>query len=152
MSQQAVRISGETQHNRACDACRQHKVRCLPDNSSTSQICQRCAKTDRHCVFTAAQKRKQRKRTDTRVAELEREVQAMRALFEGQKNETAEKGSAHITARAAPQDSPSNTKSSLPTARTSLSWIGFPNDPPEAAFSTLLPPTGDHSTANPVIP
>jgi hypothetical protein len=33
-------------------------------------------------VYTAPQKRKQRKRTDARVAELEREVQAMRTLFE----------------------------------------------------------------------
>jgi hypothetical protein len=39
-------------------------------------------RTDRQCIFTAPQKRKQRKRTDTRVAELEREVQAMRALFD----------------------------------------------------------------------
>jgi len=37
-----------------------------------SKTCQRCEKMDRLCVFTAPQKRKQRKRTDTRVAELER--------------------------------------------------------------------------------
>jgi hypothetical protein len=85
MSQQAPKAANETQYNRACDACRQHKVRCLPDTLSTLKICQRCARTDRRCVFTAPQKRKQRKRTDTRVAELEREVQAMRSLFEGKK-------------------------------------------------------------------
>jgi hypothetical protein len=34
-------------------------------------------------LFAAAQKRKQRKRTDLRVAELEKEVLAMRALFDG---------------------------------------------------------------------
>ncbi len=72
----------EQQFNRACDACRLHKVRCLPNNSATSRMCQRCARTDRQCVYTAPQKRKQRKRTDARVAELEREVQAMRTLFE----------------------------------------------------------------------
>src|SRR3954464_13230078 len=90
MSEQTPKTTGEihTQPNRACDACRQHKVRCLPDDStsSSSKTCQRCFRTDRRCVFTVPQKRKQRKRTDTRVAELEREVQAMRALFEGQKS------------------------------------------------------------------
>jgi len=58
----------------------------LPDTSNDSRICQRCARIDRHCTYTAPQKRKQRKRTDTRVAELEKEVQAMRALFEGKKD------------------------------------------------------------------
>ena len=61
-------------------------MRCFPDISTSSNICQRCARTDRRCVYTAPQKRKQRKRTDTRVAELEREVQAMRSLFEGRKD------------------------------------------------------------------
>lgn len=73
----------EGQYNRACDACRRHKVRCIQENSSTPKICQRCARTDRQCVYTAPQKRRQRIRTDTRVAELEKEVQAMRALFKG---------------------------------------------------------------------
>ena len=81
-------VSGQP-FNRACDACRSHKVRCLPNGSEPSKICQRCARTDRKCVYTAPQKRKQRKRTDTRVAELEREVQAMRSLFE-RKNEGIE--------------------------------------------------------------
>lgn len=75
------------QYNRACDPCRMHKVRCIPDADSgaNAKVCQRCARTDRKCVFTTPQKRKQRKRTDTRVAELEREVQAMRALFQNGK-------------------------------------------------------------------
>ncbi|CAG8962092.1 hypothetical protein HYFRA_00005135 [Hymenoscyphus fraxineus] len=75
--------------NRACDACRLHKVRCLPNTSTTtfpnSKACERCLKTDRHCVFTAPVKRRQRKRTDTRVAELEREVEAMKNLFDKRK-------------------------------------------------------------------
>ena len=44
-------------------------------------VCQRCARLGRPCVFTPLQKRKQRKRTDTRVAELEREMRAMRAAL-----------------------------------------------------------------------
>ncbi|KAG9231866.1 hypothetical protein BJ875DRAFT_381988 [Amylocarpus encephaloides] len=81
----------ELPFNRACDACRVQKVRCLPNDSSAtsshSKSCQRCLKTDRQCIFTAPQKRKQRKRTDTRVAELEKEVEAMRALFDRKQNE-----------------------------------------------------------------
>jgi hypothetical protein len=41
----------------------------------------RCGKSGRTCVFVAPQKRRQRKRTDTRVAELEKEVRAMRLLL-----------------------------------------------------------------------
>lgn len=70
----------DQQLNRACEACRLSKVRCLMDSPSASQ-CQRCSKANRTCIFTAPQKRRQRKRTDVRVAELEREVRAMRALL-----------------------------------------------------------------------
>ncbi|KAK0100040.1 hypothetical protein ONS95_013146 [Cadophora gregata] len=82
MNQSGPKSSFEQQaSNRACEACRAHKVRCLPNTLGSSKICQRCAKTDRQCIFAAPMRRKQRKRTDTRVAELEREVSAMRALF-----------------------------------------------------------------------
>lgn len=70
----------EPPSHRACAHCRSQKVRCLPDESNPN-TCQRCSRTGRQCVFTPLQKRKQRKRTDTRVAELEREMRAMRALL-----------------------------------------------------------------------
>jgi hypothetical protein len=70
----------EVPSHRACAHCRSQKVRCLPDESNPD-VCQRCARSGRPCVFTPIQKRKQRKRTDTRVAELEREMRAMRALL-----------------------------------------------------------------------
>ncbi|KAF2196434.1 hypothetical protein GQ43DRAFT_257265 [Delitschia confertaspora ATCC 74209] len=69
----------EQQLNRACEACRTSKVRCLP-NSGSSQ-CQRCAKAGKTCLFAPPAKRRQRKRTDVRVAELEREVRLMRSLL-----------------------------------------------------------------------
>ena len=75
--------SAESQVNRACEACRLLKVRCLPDSTSTSVICQRCKKSGRICIYAAPQKRRQRIRTDTRVAELEREIRAMRSLLTG---------------------------------------------------------------------
>ena len=67
--------------NRACEFCRSLKVRCIVDAESSSQQCQRCFKAKRSCVFAPPQKRRQRKRTDARVAELEREVRAMRSLL-----------------------------------------------------------------------
>lgn len=70
----------EVPSHRACAHCRSQKVRCLPDEGNPD-VCQRCARSGRPCVFTPIQKRKQRKRTDTRVAELEREMRAMRALL-----------------------------------------------------------------------
>ncbi|PVH85560.1 hypothetical protein DL98DRAFT_451738 [Cadophora sp. DSE1049] len=98
--------------NRACEACRAHKVRCLPNTLGSSKICQRCAKTDRQCVFAAPMRRKQRKRTDTRVAELEREVSAMRALFRQGNNE--------IPASYAQQSTQSETSNDTP--QTGLSY------------------------------
>src|SRR5271154_3236090 len=80
----------EGQVNRACEACRLLKVRCLPDNTSTSAICQRCKKSGRICIYAAPQKRRQRIRTDTRVAELEREIRAMRSLLTGGDEPVAE--------------------------------------------------------------
>jgi hypothetical protein len=77
----------EQQLNRACEACRISKVRCLANTVSGSSQCQRCAKAGRQCVFAPPARRRQRKRTDVRVAELEREVQQLHSLL--QPNATA---------------------------------------------------------------
>ncbi|KAF1836279.1 hypothetical protein BDW02DRAFT_587509 [Decorospora gaudefroyi] len=67
--------------NRACEACRLSKVRCLMNPNKSSSRCQRCAKANRNCVFAPPAKRRQRKRTDVRVTELEKEIQQMRNLL-----------------------------------------------------------------------
>ncbi|CAE7033266.1 hypothetical protein PTNB73_04886 [Pyrenophora teres f. teres] len=67
--------------NRACEACRISKVRCLMNPDASSSQCQRCAKANRNCVFAPPAKRRQRKRTDVRVTELEKEIQQMRNLL-----------------------------------------------------------------------
>ncbi|KAI4140795.1 MAG: hypothetical protein L6R39_005657 [Caloplaca ligustica] len=64
---------------RACESCRARKVRCLPEDPTT---CQRCARSGRDCIYTAPEKRRRRKRTDTRVAELEHMVQMLAAKLE----------------------------------------------------------------------
>jgi hypothetical protein len=67
--------------NRACEACRMSKVRCLASLDPNSAPCQRCAKAGKVCIFAPPIKRRQRKRTDVRVAELEKEVMKMRDLM-----------------------------------------------------------------------
>ncbi|PVI04762.1 hypothetical protein DM02DRAFT_611367 [Periconia macrospinosa] len=67
--------------NRACEACRVSKVRCLSNPDSASNQCQRCARAGRKCIFAAPAKRRQRKRTDVRVAELEKEVKQLTSLL-----------------------------------------------------------------------
>ena len=63
---------------RACEACRQLKVKCeIDDNSPT---CKRCAKAGRQCVITAPN-RKRQKKTDSRVAELEKKIDALTATL-----------------------------------------------------------------------
>ena len=73
--------------NRACESCRSLKVRCLPTDAISTR-CQRCTKANRECVFAAPKKRRPRKRTDTRVAELEKEVRLMRSLLKGRQKES----------------------------------------------------------------
>ncbi|KAH7385892.1 hypothetical protein BKA66DRAFT_415322 [Pyrenochaeta sp. MPI-SDFR-AT-0127] len=76
-----LKKSQEQALNRACEACRLSKVRCLVNPEAGSTQCQRCAKAGRACVFAPPAKRRQRKRTDVRVTELEKEIQQMRSLL-----------------------------------------------------------------------
>ncbi|PYH43295.1 C6 zinc finger domain protein [Aspergillus saccharolyticus JOP 1030-1] len=76
----AHQTAGTPQLNRSCESCRALKVRCLPDASTPNQ-CQRCSKANRPCVFVAPQRRRPRKRTDSRVAQLEKEMRQMRSLL-----------------------------------------------------------------------
>jgi hypothetical protein len=75
---ESSRKSSEQALNRACEACRVSKVRCLVNPEVGSTQCQRCAKAGRACVFAAPAKRRQRKRTDVRVTELEKELKQIR--------------------------------------------------------------------------
>ena len=59
---------------RACEACRNLKVKCEPDPAGG--MCKRCAKSNRNCIITAPS-RKRQKKADNRVAELERKIDAL---------------------------------------------------------------------------
>ena len=65
----------ESKRPRACEACRGLKVRCEPDPGIGP--CKRCAKANRNCVITPPS-RKRQKKTDNRVAELERKIDQLR--------------------------------------------------------------------------
>ncbi|OKL59636.1 hypothetical protein UA08_05241 [Talaromyces atroroseus] len=61
---------------RACDTCRSLKVRCEPHPNPSVESCYKCANLGRTCVITPPN-RKRRKRTDTRVAELEAKIDGL---------------------------------------------------------------------------
>ncbi|KAL4912705.1 hypothetical protein BDW62DRAFT_194009 [Aspergillus aurantiobrunneus] len=64
---------------RACESCRQLKVRCEPD-PNPDEPCKRCAKAGRSCIVTAPN-RKRQKKTDSRVTELERKIDVLTATL-----------------------------------------------------------------------
>ncbi|KAL9604243.1 MAG: hypothetical protein Q9219_000641 [cf. Caloplaca sp. 3 TL-2023] len=76
----------ESKRPRACEACRGLKVRCEPDPAKGT--CRRCAKAGRQCVVTAPS-RKRQKKTDSRVAELERKIDALTASLHATKAQAA---------------------------------------------------------------
>jgi len=66
---------------RACESCRGLKVRCEPDVANPDGPCKRCAKAGRACVVTQPT-RKRQKKTDNRVAELEKKIDALTASLQ----------------------------------------------------------------------
>ncbi|GAW14714.1 hypothetical protein ANO14919_041170 [Xylariales sp. No.14919] len=66
---------------RACEACRGLKVKCEPDPLNPDGPCKRCAKAGRGCVVTQPT-RKRQKKTDSRVAELEKKIDALTASLQ----------------------------------------------------------------------
>jgi len=68
--------TGDTKRPRACEACRGLKVRCEFDRGSRD--CRRCIKAARQCQVTQPS-RKRQKKTDTKVAELERKLEDLRS-------------------------------------------------------------------------
>ena len=84
--------NGDSKRPRACEACRGLKVRCEPD--PTKGTCRRCAKAGRQCVVTAPS-RKRQKKTDTRVAELEKKIDALTASLHATKDEVPSEDSSY---------------------------------------------------------
>lgn len=68
--------TGDSKRSRACEACRGLKVRCEYDGGSRD--CRRCIKAARQCQVTQPS-RKRQKKTDTKVAELEKKLEDLRS-------------------------------------------------------------------------
>lgn len=75
---------GDPKKPRACEACRGLKVRCEPDQNNPDGACKRCAKAGRNCIITQPT-RKRQKKTDSRVAELEKKIDALTATLSATK-------------------------------------------------------------------
>ncbi|KAK6338684.1 hypothetical protein TWF696_009496 [Orbilia brochopaga] len=76
----AAAAAQDQKRTRACESCRSLKVRCEPDMANPEGSCRRCAKARRECIFTVPT-RKRQKRTDSRVAELERKINRLTATL-----------------------------------------------------------------------
>lgn len=68
---------------RACESCRGLKVRCEANEQNPLATCKRCAKASRECIFTAPS-RKRQKKNDSKVAELEKKIDALTASLRAQ--------------------------------------------------------------------
>ncbi|GKZ16521.1 hypothetical protein AbraIFM66951_000246 [Aspergillus brasiliensis] len=94
--------------NQSCESCRALKVRCLPDPNVPRQ-CQRCTRTRRTCVFARTLRRQPRKKTGSRVAQLERDVRDLRSLLHDQIRPDLDPGKADDAVAAAAVTDPSGT-------------------------------------------
>ena len=92
---------------RACEACRGLKVRCVLDPGKP--VCRRCAKAGRHCIVTQPS-RKRQKKTDSRVAELEKKIDALTASLYATKNRALDESTGESSDEEdAEQNSPLDT-------------------------------------------
>lgn len=70
-----------THQKHACIRCRGSKVRCLLDTITDHGKCRRCHEANVQCVFESIAPRQRRKRTDIRVAVLERQIEDLEAAI-----------------------------------------------------------------------
>lgn len=73
-----IPASADQKRPRACESCRGLKVRCEPNEANPLATCKRCARAHRECIFTAPS-RKRQKKSDSKVAELEKRIEALTA-------------------------------------------------------------------------
>ncbi|KAI9800508.1 MAG: hypothetical protein M1825_004056 [Sarcosagium campestre] len=109
---------------RACEACRGLKVRCEP-NPDVNEPCKRCKKAGRRCIVTQPS-RKRQKKTDSRVAELERKIDALTATLHAAKSETPESSSDDSQAETRDENSYNYLDMKRPS-RSSASGPGQPS-------------------------
>ncbi|PYH47644.1 uncharacterized protein BP01DRAFT_354849 [Aspergillus saccharolyticus JOP 1030-1] len=108
--------------NQSCENCRALKVRCLPDPNIPHQ-CQRCTRTRRTCVFAHTLRRQPRKKTGSRVAQLEQDVRDLRALLHEQNgpNSKSTPVGGHTAAAAVSLSPPTTTDTATATIASPVS-------------------------------
>ena len=84
--------NNDTKRPRACEACRGLKVKCEFEPAHPDGPCKRCTKAHRQCLITAPS-RKRQKKTDSRVAELEKKIDALTQTL--QATRSASQGGEH---------------------------------------------------------
>ncbi|KAK0733980.1 hypothetical protein B0T26DRAFT_736788 [Lasiosphaeria miniovina] len=101
---------GDAKKPRSCESCRGLKVRCEPDPANLDGPCKRCAKANRACVVTQPT-RKRQKKTDSRVAELEKKIDALTASLQATRG-----GTANSIQATPPQPTPAGSGSVVPAS------------------------------------
>ncbi|RYO87039.1 hypothetical protein DL762_004464 [Monosporascus cannonballus] len=129
---------------RACEACRGLKVKCEPDPANPDGPCKRCAKAGRNCIVTQPT-RKRQKKTDSRVAELEKKIDALTASLQA----TRGGGAPHLgngQRIPSPDDQDNFTGLSYGNVPSS-SWGPPPSREPHSHY---VPPVEGQSLASPL--
>ena len=78
--------ASEEKRQRACEKCRELKVKCIFERSDGTGPCKRCQKANRQCVVTEPVRKRQKKDPDassSKVLELERKIDALTAALSG---------------------------------------------------------------------
>ncbi|OHW93090.1 fungal specific transcription factor [Colletotrichum incanum] len=155
--------SDDPKRPRACEACRGLKVRCEPHPNDPEGPCKRCKKAGRNCVVTVPT-RKRQKKTDSRVAELEKKIDALTASLQARGSSVAPSaagggGGASTSTSTARDENPHKQKAwgnhgiarnwnkNTNTGTPGLSVDGLGLDSQESfggdrgRFDTLIPPS-----------
>ncbi|ETI26154.1 hypothetical protein G647_02931 [Cladophialophora carrionii CBS 160.54] len=103
--------------SRACVACRNMKIRCLPVEGQ--EACNACSKVNRQCIMPGPPRKRQK--TVHKVAELEKKINALTdALLAKQQQTDGAKVEAESPAKDAPTTSSSEPARTEDTSNTSL--------------------------------
>lgn len=117
---------------RACEACRGLKVRCDQDPAHPDIPCKRCAKAGRQCIITQPS-RKRQKKADSRVAELEKKLDALTAALHQQQAQ----------AGASQYGTPQVAQADMMNGRSSGSEMPGQYPPPYESSSRVRPASAD---------
>lgn len=118
---------------RACDSCRNLKVKCELPEDRPDLPCRRCAKTGRECHITPPTRKRQKKEA-SRVAELEKRLEELTSTVNAQ-------ASARLSQYASPSDQLPERGPEGPYGRQSVSSLQSHGTPAEIGTSHDGPPS-----------